>query len=160
MCVYVPLRWLVPLRCIVFGTLCVPMPVDLLTHRVRVGQFAVCQGRTHNRHRNANSDMHRRLWDHPFVMAGFVVVVLLPMILAIGIWATPKHGSSATATPDVVMTYRMPVPSVGSSLGDIVARPAQPMIGLYVRLMLLLCGDVSLNPGPRNWKCTSQACEI
>ena len=132
--------------------------VDLLTHRVRVGQFAVCQGRTHNRHRNANSDMHRRLWDHPFVTAGFVVVVLLPMILAIGIWATPKHGSSATATPDVVMTDRMPVPSVGSSIGDIVARPAQPMIGSYVRLMLLLCGDVSLNPGPRNWKCPCGVC--
>ena len=94
------------------------MPVDLLTHRIRIGQFAACQERARNPHRNANtgnSDMHRRLWDHPFVTAGFVVVVLLPMILAIGNWTTPTHGSSASATPDVVMADRMPIPSVRSS---------------------------------------------
>ena len=28
-------------------------------------------------------------------------------------WATPKHGSSASAIPDVVMTDRMPIPSNG-----------------------------------------------
>jgi len=130
------------------------MPVYLLTHRIRVGQIAASQGRTHIRHRNASSDMHRRLCDHPFVTAGFVVVVLLPMIQAIGIWTTSKHGSSASATPDVVITDRMPIPSsVGPSRGDVVAHPAHPMIGSYVLLMLLLCGDVSLNPGPPNWKC-------
>ena len=56
------------------------------------------------------------------------------------------------------MTDRMPIPSVGPSLDDIVAHPAQPMIGSYIRLMLLLCGDVSLNPGPRNWKCPCGVC--
>ena len=80
------------------------------------------------------------------------------MILAIGIWATPKHGSSASATPDVVTTVRLPIPSVGSSLGDVLAHPAHPIIGSYVLLMLLLCRDVSLNLGPRNWKCPCGVC--
>ena len=67
-----------PIKPQVFGTHCVPIPVDLLSQGIRVGQFAACQGRTHNRHR--------------------------------------------------------------------------------ILLMLLLCRDVSLNIGPRNWKYPCGVC--
>ena len=112
--------------------------------------------------------MHHRLWDHPFMTAGFVVVVLVPMFLAIGIWATPKHGSSTSATPDVVMAANMRIPSVGSSLGDVLAYPAHPMTGSsadrkpltgdtptpFVRPLLGNKGVHSLNGNVNNSACT------
>ena len=70
---------------------CIVYPCRL-THQTRKGQFTSCHGTMNIRHRN--NDMCSRSRGQPVVTAGFVALAVVPMMVAVAIWAAPTLGPS------------------------------------------------------------------
>ena len=80
--------------------------------------------------------MCRRHWGHSVVTAGFVVALFLLMILAVATWA---------ATQDVLMTDRMPIPSVRLLLGTTCSTKDR-LVSFGVEKLFLQCIATYVNP--------------